>query len=448
MSSIRLNRSCFGWSWLPISLGIMVITSCGPRHSRQRVSQPPTRLTHASDTKSDGSDLPTTEPKPAKADLPPRLDLAKVSYSDLKGWNSDKHGEALTTFLRSCKVLMRMPPQKAIGINPVTGIAKEWREPCKNAAWVKKKASAVNEDLRARRFFERYFTPYAASNRGDRLGRFTGYYNARLRASRKKSKKFSVPVYARPSDLVSIDLGAFFPKYKGERLWGRIKGTRMVPFDTRAEIYAGSLGKRAKVLLWASSLVDVFFAQVQGSATVDLREGKTTRIGVGGKNGHIYTAIGRVLIRDGELARAKVSMQSIRQWLLDHPAKAQGLLEANKAYIFFREYQGPGPFGSQGVVVTPGRTLAVDLRMIAHSVPIWLETEVPALSGSTDVEPWQRLMIAQDTGGAIRGPVRGDIYFGDSESAFARAGRMKGAGQYYLLLPNAIVVEQAEEEER
>ena len=210
-----------------------------------------------------------------------------------------------------------------------------------------------------------------------------------------------------------------------------------MPYDTRQQINRGAIRKRAEVIFWADDPIDVFFAQVQGSAIVELDDGTLTRIGVGGKNGRIYTAIGRVLIADGALTRKTVSMQSIRKWMLDNPKKANGLMEKNKAFVFFRELKGDGPRGAQGVVLTSGRSLAVDLRWIPMSVPLWVETEVPAV-GADATESFRRLLIAQDTGGAIRGPVRGDIYFGDDADAFDQAGRMKGVGRYALLLPKSI----------
>ena len=425
-----LNRMTFP----AIVLFALAGTSCGQQPTGQQPARQPNSAPVSTPLAT--ATIDAGVPVDAAPAPPPekKLVLTKARFADLKGWTSDRHGEALAAFNRSCVKLLKKKSATVLGLNPIAGTAGDWHRPCRKAAVI---SAPRKNDAKARAFFEEHFTPYAAANHDDRQGRFTGYYNARIRASKKKTSTYKVPVYGRPKDLVTIDLGAFFEKYKGERLWGKMSGTKMVPFDTRAQIYGGSLAGRAKVLMWASSMIDVFFAQVQGSATVEFGKGKRSRIGVGGKNGHIYTAIGRVLIADGELTRQEVSMQSIRQWMLEHPSKAQDLLEKNKAYIFFTEYTGPGPYGSQGVVVTPGRTLAVDLRMIPHSVPIWLETEVPPAKGEQPV-PWQRLMIAQDTGGAIRGPVRGDIYFGDDDAAFAQAGRMKGMGQYYLLLPNTV----------
>jgi membrane-bound lytic murein transglycosylase A len=366
----------------------------------------------------------------ARPEPPPQLVLHPTDFESLEGWAKDKLAETLPALRRSCAALLRKPAAQPLGLYPIAGRPGDWREACRAAR------RARNDD-QARALYERHFIPFRVANRGESEGRFTGYYQARIKASRTRRGPFQVPIWARPDDLISVRLDEFMPELRGERIWGKLDGKSLKPYETRAAINRGALRGRARVLAWADDAVDVFFAEVQGSAVVEL-DGRPIQIGVAGKNGHVYTAIGRVLIERGELTRETVSMQSIRRWLRDHPKQAGELLEENKAFIFFAVRDGPGPTGSQGVVLTPGRSLAVDRRWLPLSLPLWVETEVPEPFAENSAR-WRRLMIAQDTGGAIRGPVRGDIYFGDSAAAADQAGRMKGRGGYTVLIPRGPV---------
>ena len=395
---------------------LLLVSSCGAK-------QPPAECPPCAEK--EPPPPPVTEPEEPAA----QLRLTRVDFAALPGWADDKHAESLVALRRSCKALRRKPKQEPLGLYPLAGKPGDWKAACDAAA-------SARTDAEARRFYERYFVPYKISNNDESSGRFTGYYLARITGSRKKSKRFHVPVWGRPRDLVSARIADFIPSLRGERIWGKIEGDRLVPYETRGEINRGAIRGRARVLFWADDPVDVFFAQVQGSALA-IVDGAEVRIGVGGKNGRIYTAIGRVLIEWGELTRETVSMQSIRAWIKTHPARAMKLMESNEAFIFFRELSGDGPRGAQGVVLTPGRSLAVDLRWLPLSLPLWIDTEVPAPRAEGTV-PWRRVMIAQDTGGAIRGPVRGDIYFGHSDEAADQAGRMKGNGGYYALIPRPV----------
>ena len=366
-----------------------------------------------------------SEPEP----VPDQLRLTRATYDQLPGWADDKHSESIAALRRSCKALLRKSADKPVGLYAIAGKPADWKDAC--AA-----ARSAKTDAEARAVYERHFVPFKVANNDDPIGRFTGYYLARITGSRKKSARFKHPVWGRPKDLVSARISDFIPKFRGERIWGKLKGNRLVPYDTRAEINRGAVAKRAKVLFWADNPTDIFFAQVQGSALAVV-DGKKVRIGVGGKNGRRYTAIGRVLIEWGELTRDTVSMQTIRKWIADNPSRAFELMETNEAFIFFRELSGDGPRGAQGVVLTPGRSLAVDLRWVPMSLPLYVDTMVPKPRAEGDI-PWRRVMIAQDTGGAIRTPVRGDIYFGHSEDAADQAGRMKGRGGYWALIPKPV----------
>jgi membrane-bound lytic murein transglycosylase A len=393
-------------------LGVLVFACSGPQRAPDDGAALPVPV--------DAAVEEPREPEPP----PDQLRLTRASFDQLPGWADDKHGESLVALRRSCRALSRKPADKPLGLYAIAGKPGDWKEACRAAA-------AVKTDAEARAFYERHFVPFEVSNNDDAVGRFTGYYLARITGSRKKSARFKYPVWGRPKDLISARISDFIPSLRGERIWGKVSGDRLVPYETRAEIYRGAIKDRAKVLFWADDPTDIFFAQVQGSALA-IVDGVEVRIGVGGKNGRRYTAIGRVLIERGALTRETVSMQTIRAWIASNLARAMELLERNDAFIFFRERDGPR--GAQGVVLTPGRSLAVDLRWMPMSLPLWVDTTVPVPMKEGE-EVWRRVMIAQDTGGAIRSPVRGDIYFGHSDEAADQAGRMKGRGGYWVLIP-------------
>jgi membrane-bound lytic murein transglycosylase A len=273
---------------------------------------------------------------------------------------------------------------------------------------------------------------------GEPEGLFTGYYEPLLFGSRSPGGPYVVPLHRAPSDLLRIDLGRFDPELAGYSISGRIEGNQFVPYYSRSEIEAGALEGRGLEFLWVDDAIDKFFLQVQGSGQVRLADGSITRVGYAGQNGHPYRAIGRDLIELGALQREEVSLQSIRAWLERHPGSAASIMDRNRSYIFFEERQGlgpdDGPLGAQGVPLTAGRSLAVDLRHIPMGTPVWLETTVPWPEGEA---PFRHLMIAQDTGGAIRGIVRGDVFFGAGARAEAAAGRMKSRGRYAILLPKS-----------
>lgn len=285
-----------------------------------------------------------------------------------------------------------------------------------------------------REILETEFQPVAVTDGDQASGLFTGYYEPELRGSRLRGGPYQAPIYALPADLVSVDLGLFRESWRGERLAGRVVEGRLRPYETRSEIEDGALQRQAKALAWVDDRVDAFFLQIQGSGRILLADGGTMRVGFAGQNGHPYVPIGRLLVERGELSREKVSMQSIRQWLADNPARADALMRANPSYVFFREILGDGPLGSEGVALTPGRSLAVDRSQIALGVPVWLDAEDP-------LDPTQRvrrLLVAQDTGGAIRGIVRGDVFWGSGMLAAERAGRMRSQGRYWVFLPRAV----------
>lgn len=356
-----------------------------------------------------------------------------VDFERLEGWADDDHGPALEAFLRSCAVLLNLPPDRPIG-PPGRGLtAGMWRESCARAGRI-----GVNGSADARRFFEVEFAPVAVLLGDEPEGLFTGYFEPVIDGSRERVGRFTVPLYGKPADLVSADLGEFRDEWAGMTLVGRLEGGRLRPFETRAAISVSGLPGRAEPILWLHSDVDAFFLHIQGSGRIRLNDGTETRVGFAASNGHPYTAIGRELVARGALERDGVSMQSIRGWLEANPAEGKEVMATNARYIFFREDNGEGPRGSSAAVLTPGRSLAVDTGLLPVHVPVWLETTVPETDRQAAGDALHRLLIAQDTGSAIRGAVRGDVFWGHGPDAELFAGHMKQTGRYYLLLPHAV----------
>jgi len=369
------------------------------------------------------------KPPPVPPPAEPRLVLERVTFADLPGWGEDTVGDALPAFLRSCAKLARLSDDERVGRTDIGGLARDWRAACARAAGV-----PATDHAAARAFFEAELVPFLAKNHADPIGRFTGYYEPLLRGSLTRNGPYQTPLHARPPDLVTVELSRFLDDGRGRKLAGRVVDGKLVPYDTRAQIVRGSLAGHE--LLWVDDAIDAFFVQVQGSGRVRLDTGEEVRVGYAATNGHRYTAIGRILIAEGHLTPQTVSMQSIRAYLLAHPERADEVMNQNASYVFFELSRGEGPFGSQGVVLTAGRSLAIDRNFIPQSAPLWLDTMAP-VAGADAEQPFRRLVIAQDTGGAILGPVRGDVYFGGDETAADLAGRMKGRGRYFVLLPTA-----------
>lgn len=363
---------------------------------------------------------------------PARLALAPREFADLPGWADDDHSEALRVFLRSCDRHEGKDEDAAWGTGPYKGTRADILEACAGAKTAPTDA--------ARQFFETFFRPFAVLNNDEDVGLFTGYYEPELTGSKERRDQRQTPLYGRPQNLVMVDLGLFRDEWQGERIAGRVTKGSLLPMEARSDIVKGALGGDAPVIAYADSAIDAFFLEIQGSGRLVLPDGATMHLGYDGQNGHPYVAIGKTLIARGELTRETVSMQSIRAWLEAHPDAAQGVMDTNPSFVFFKEIETPDPslgaFGAAGVQLTPRRSLAVDRRFHALDVPLWLETTVPDQQGAR-AAPFRHLMIAQDTGGAIKGPVRGDIYWGHGAAAAAIAGPMKQEGRLWVLLPRA-----------
>ena len=334
----------------------------------------------------------------------PRLTLAPARFDQLNGWRDDNVALAIPALLRSCAAFLTKPDTAALDRRPKDadfGTVGEWRAPCVEAA-----ALPTGDDGAARKFFEAAFAPLLASNNGNPEGLFTGYFEITLNGSRQRTGAYQTPLYRRPPEP------------------GR---------HTRAEIEDGAFAGKGLELLWVDDPVDAFFLEIQGSGRVKLREGGITRVGFDGSNGKPYVAVGRLLIERGELPREKVTMAGIRAWMKANPKDGAALRRENPSYVFFREITGPGPLGAERVVLSSGRSLAVDRAFLPLGIPLWLEAQ--ERFSPTVI---RRLVVAQDTGGAIKGPVRGDLFWGHGDAAASGAGAMNARGRYYLLLPKAV----------
>lgn len=367
-----------------------------------------------------------------------KLTLERAAFADLPGWNDDHHAEALPAVLASCAKLDELADDAPLGVDGNGGRARHWRALCRGARAIIQ-GDAKGRDAAAKALFERELQPYAASGREGRDGKMTGYYVAALRGSRTKHGRYQTPIYGRPADLLVVDLAPFLPDARGRRIWGRLDAKKgsVVPYATRAEIRRGALRGQHLELLWVDDHVDALFAQIQGSGKVALDDGSEQWIEFAGKNGRAYRGVGRILRDLGE-PPGTGTMQGIRKYFAAHPDKFDEIADQNQSFVFFGLSKKAGAIGSQGVVLTPRRSMAVDRAFVAASTPIWVETRAPDAKGT--VRPWRQLLVAQDTGEGIRGAVRGDIYWGHDAEATEIAGHMGGKGRYWLLLPRALKV--------
>jgi len=357
---------------------------------------------------------------------PPKLVLTPATYADLAGWQADDQGEALSALVKSCASRLKFADNDPVGPEGVGGKVSDWRQPCIAAAAVDARDAAA-----ARAYFQTWFQPYRVADNSETEGLFTGYYEPELPGARSKGGEFQTPLLKRPPDLVMAELGDFKPDLRGERIAGRVTNGRLRPYEKRKEIEAGALDGMNLAFLWVGDPVAAFFLQIQGSGRVVLPDGSVVRVGYDGQNGWPYVAIGRVMVERGLLTSEDATMPGIRAWLAAHPAATPEILDANPSYVFFREVKGDGPVGSEGVVLTPGRSLAVDRAFLPLGAPFWVDADLGD-------ERLRRLLVAQDTGGAIRGPVRGDVFWGHGAEAERRAGTMRARGGYFLLLPKTV----------
>ena len=340
--------------------------------------------------------------------------LERAPWAMLPNWGSDKPTDALAAFLQSCTVLTTRP---------------EWLDACSRASALgnKPRSDAVTQ------FFRDSFEPWRVVNAdASDTGTITGYYEPLLHGAKAPTKRFKYPIYAAPNDLVTVDLSEVYPDLKFRRLRGRIVDNKLVPYFERAEIESASAPLKGLEIVYVDDQIELFFLQIQGSGQVLLPDGKRLRVGYADQNGHPFRSLGGLLIRRGEIKAERASMQGIKEWARKHPGRVQKYMNANPSYIFFKELPNElsGPIGTLGVPLTAERSIAVDHRVIPLGVPVYLATTYPGTK-----QELNRLMVAQDTGGAINGGVRADFYWGFGDDAGAEAGKMKQVGRMWVLLP-------------
>jgi membrane-bound lytic murein transglycosylase A len=334
----------------------------------------------------------------------------------LPGWAADDVAAAWPAFLQSCRGVTSKPNGPG------------WKRVCDLA-----RAADGKPGSDPRRFFEQHLKPYAViGSDGASSGMITGYYEPLLHGSRTRSKGFEQAVRGVPDDLLTIDLSAVFPELKDKRVRGRLEGNKVLPYWSRAEIAARGEKVPGKALLYVDDAVELFFLQVQGSGRVRLTDGSVVRLNFADQNGHPYQSIGRVLVERGDLKLEEASMQGIQAWARANPTRLDALLNANPSYVFFREVPNSqdGPIGALGVPLTAGRSIAIDPRSVPLGSPVFLASTQPNSAVAMNL-----LVMAQDTGGAIKGAVRADFFWGFGKEAGERAGRMKQSGRLWVLLP-------------
>jgi len=402
-------------SFLPAMLFSVMLVAC----STQTTVPPET---------TDQVDVQTIEQKAKPTPLPQedQKEPAVLSthvparWSELSGWLEDDLRSAWQAFLQSCSVLRKQ---------------LIWQETCTAASYLQ-----TDNNASIRQFFEQHFTPYRIiSADGSEEGLVTGYYEPLLHGSRKPSARYRYPLYAAPDELLVIDLGELYPELKDLRLRGRLDGRRVIPYYSRAEIMNNPALLNGHELLWVEDEVELFFLQIQGSGRVQLDTGEIVKIGFADQNGYPYNSIGRILVQQGELPLEKASMQGIKQWGEENPHKLKPLLQQNARFVFFRELPGDlsGPIGALGVPLTAGRSIAIDPRSIPQGAPVFLATTWP----NSD-RPLNRLMVAQDTGSAIKGGIRADFFWGYGPEAGNQAGKMKQQGRMWVLMPQGYAAPQ------
>lgn len=365
--------------------------------------------------------------------LKPTLRL--VDFKHLPGWNKAPLSKSLLAFQTSCRAFLKQNPNQVVGSDVIELYAKDWQPACRAALAI----DDAQPKQRVKKFFQKWFAPVEFYEGKPVKGLFTGYYMPLIKGSYTRSAEFHVPLYEVPTDLVTLDLGLFVPHLKNRKIVGRLEGSNVVPYYTREQINKGAIRHKAKVLLWINSPIDRLFLEIQGSGVVALDDGSKLFIGYDGQNGAPYTAIAGVLIKKGVMTKDNASMQGIKRYLEAHPKEMDQVINQNQSFVFFRKLKLDGALGSQGVVLTPGYSLAIDRQWIPMGAPLWLSTSRPDSANPERSKPMQRLMVAQDTGGAIKGKVRGDVFWGGGDKATLVAGHMKNEGHYWLLLPRHTV---------
>jgi membrane-bound lytic murein transglycosylase A len=360
--------------------------------------------------------------QPASA-TPDYAQLKPAQWNEVDGFIEDDLSAAWPAWQQSCSTLIHKP---------------QWKAACVAAKTLNKPNTPILQN-----YFTQYFNVYSANNQdGSNTGLVTGYYEPLLKGSRSKSAQYPQPLYKQPTDLVTVDLGDIYPELKSKRVRGKLLQDKdghkkLVPYNTRAEIDATPSPLAGNEIVWINDIIDVFFLQVQGSGRVQLDNGGDVHVGYADQNGHAYNSIGRLLIERGELSADQASMQGIKNWARNNMGKLRDLLNSNPSYVFFRELPTglSGPLGALGVPLSAERSIAIDPKFVPLGAPVFLSTTQP-----NSPNPFKRLMLAQDTGGAIKGGVRADVFWGAGDSAGNHAGAMKQQGKMWVLLPKEFVL--------
>jgi membrane-bound lytic murein transglycosylase A len=377
--------------------------------------------------------LPPPRPAPPGPLVFPDSQIEPLGWSDVDGWDGDDHGAALAAFRSSCRPIARVPRPDG----ETRAVYAALHEICRRAL-----AAGRLDEAAARAFFERHFTPARIARLGENSGFLTGYYEPIVEGSRFPTGIFKVPIYRRPADLLPADgkpvkTGAF--PNTGKSVRQKSDGT-LVPYYDRGEILDGALDGRHLEICWIRDQTEALFIQIQGSARVRLEDGTMLRINYDGHNGFPYVPVGRVLIERNIIPREEMSMQRIRDWMRANPEAAEEVRRQNRSFVFFRITglsDDKEAVGAQGVELTPGRSIAVDKILHVYGTPFFIDAGMPIGEGKSGT-PFRRLMIAQDTGSAIVGPARADIYWGAGDVAGRIAGRLRHPGRFTILLPRAL----------
>ena len=332
--------------------------------------------------------------------------LSQVDFEELSGWQEADKRQALLSFLNSCKKFAKMPQNRLIGGQIGNITPGDFRDVCEIGETVKGLS-----DKQINNFFQNWFSPFLVANRnGNSSGLFTGYYEANLHGSKIKTERYKYPIYAKPQDLKNDE-----------------------PYLSRAEIEAGALADKNLELIYVDDAAELFFLHIQGSGRIILPNGSVSRISFAAKNNQPYVSISNYMADNKFINPGEMSAEKIKQWLRDNPDKAQEAMNSNPSYIFFQFSKNENVVGGQGVELTPEHSLAVDSQIIPYGSLLWVDSE---FKNDNIKGNYRGLFVAQDTGSAITGTVRGDIFFGHGQEAEKKASSMASRGEYYMLLPN------------
>ncbi len=347
------------------------------------------------------------------------FELQKSDFASLNGWNDERIDTFQVALNDVCQVLLKKTQQKLQ--SEVLEISLgTYQNHCK-------KILEITNQTKLKNYIEDNFVPYLVKYKGSEAGKFTSYYEAELKASYQKGGEYQYPIYGKPKDLVEINLRDFDASLPNQRLVGRVKDGKLVKYYTRKEVDEGKLD--APIILWGNDQIDIYVMQIQGSAVATLPDGKQIRVGYADNNGHPFRGIGSILLENGLIKSQEASMPKIKQWLKSNGETAKKNMLLNDRYIFHKIVEAKGPIGAMGLPLVAGRSMAVDKEFIPLGAIMWLETKGP------DGEYIRKLVMAEDVGGAIKGGVRGDYFWGHGEEALDCAGRMNSQGKYFILLP-------------